>query len=593
MFKIIKNFDWIIGSSFLGIFMGIVTFLTFINEGFVPLTDKNLQLLLIIDIIILLVFFSLIFKNFYRFYYTGKKNRIGSKTNLKYISIFSLFTITPSFLVAIFSLFIFNFGIQNFFDKQIKNAVNNSFDVAKNYLEESKKNVESDIFLMSVGLNRASNLYYSNLIRYKSIIKSEKILRRIDDVYLIDSVGNILISDVRDISDEFTTPSDEDYNLVLEGKPVFITNNLDNKTTVMIKLTSLVDTYLYISRNIDPEILRYLNETEKAVSFYYSVENSQTGIKVTFASIYIIVVTLLLFLSTSIAINFASRLTKPIINLIGASEAISKGALDVKVPNIDSDDEFKKLNSNFNLMIDRLKKQQDKLLVTERYEAWETVARKLAHEIKNPLTPIQLSIDLLREKYSSKITSDAKDFENYLETINRQIKDIENLVNEFSNFARMPRPIFKKINIYDVLKKPVDFVKMSSKSLIELKTIENNLIIDGDAEQLNRVFINLIKNSEESFLDVLLKKPNFKGKIDIDIISNNDYIMIKLQDNGPGISDTKKAMTPYFTTKNKGSGLGLPIVSKIINEHAGNFSINNKKDDKGIEIEIIFPKINA
>ena len=593
MFKIIKNFDWIIGSSFLGIFMGIVTFLTFINEGFVPLTDKNLQLLLIIDIIILLVFFSLIFKNFYRFYYTGKKNRIGSKTNLKYISIFSLFTITPSFLVAIFSLFIFNFGIQNFFDKQIKNAVNNSFDVAKNYLEESKKNVESDIFLMSVGLNRASNLYYSNLIRYKSIIKSEKILRRIDDVYLIDSVGNILISDVRDISDEFTTPSDEDYNLVLEGKPVFITNNLDNKTTVMIKLTSLVDTYLYISRNIDPEILRYLNETEKAVSFYYSVENSQTGIKVTFASIYIIVVTLLLFLSTSIAINFASRLTKPIINLIGASEAISKGALDVKVPNIDSDDEFKKLNSNFNLMIDRLKKQQDKLLVTERYEAWETVARKLAHEIKNPLTPIQLSIDLLREKYSSKITRDAKDFENYLETINRQIKDIENLVNEFSNFARMPRPIFKKINIYDVLKKPVDFVKMSSKSLIELKTIENNLIIDGDAEQLNRVFINLIKNSEESFLDVLLKKPNFKGKIDIDIISNNDYIMIKLQDNGPGISDTKKAMTHYFTTKNKGSGLGLPIVSKIINEHAGNFSINNKKDDKGIEIEIIFPKINA
>ena len=380
---------------------------------------------------------------------------------------------------------------------------------------------------------------------------------------------------------------------MLEGKPVFITNNLDNKTTVMIKLTSLVDTYLYISRNIDPEILRYLNEKEKAVSFYYSVENSQTGIKVTFASIYIIVVTLLLFLSTSIAINFASRLTKPIINLIGASEAISKGALDVKVPNIDSDDEFKKLNSNFNLMIDRLKKQQDKLLVTERYEAWETVARKLAHEIKNPLTPIQLSIDLLREKYSSKITSDAKDFENYLETINRQIKDIENLVNEFSNFARMPRPIFKKINIYDVLKKPVDFVKMSSKSLIELKTIENNLIIDGDAEQLNRVFINLIKNSEESFLDVLLKKPNFKGKIDIDIISNNDYIMIKLQDNGPGISDTKKAMTPYFTTKNKGSGLGLPIVSKIINEHAGNFSINNKKDDKGIEIEIIFPKINA
>ena len=133
------------------------------------------------------------------------------------------------------------------------------------------------------------------------------------------------------------------------------------------------------------------------------MENSQTGIKITFAIIYIIVVTLLLFLSTSIAITFASRLTKPIINLIGASNAMSKGDLDIMVPNIDADDEFKQLNTNFNSMIDRLKKQQDKLLATERYEAWESVARKLAHEIKNPLTPIQLSIDRLREKYSSKI----------------------------------------------------------------------------------------------------------------------------------------------------------------------------------------------
>ena len=103
------------------------------------------------------------------------------------------------------------------------------------------------------------------------------------------------MSDVRDITDEFIIPSDEDYDQALEGKPVFISNNLENKTTVMIKLTSLVDTYLYISRNIDPEILRYLNETEEAVSFYYSVENSQTGIKVTFAIIYIIVVTFYYF----------------------------------------------------------------------------------------------------------------------------------------------------------------------------------------------------------------------------------------------------------------------------------------------------------
>ena len=591
MFKIIKNFNWIILSSFLCIFMGIVTFLTFINEGFIALTDKNLQTLLIIDIFLLVVFFSLIFKNFYRFYYTGKKNKKGSQTNLKYISVFSLFTVIPSLIVAIFSLFIFNFGIQNYFDKQITKAVNNSYDVAKNYLEESKENVLSDLILMNVGINRASADYYSNQNRFKNVIKAEKLLRRIDDVYLIDSLGNILLSDVTDINDEFIIPLDEDYDLALEGKPVFVSNNLENKTTVMIKVNSLVDTYLYISRNIDPEILRYLNETEQAVSFYYSVENSQTGIKVTFAIIYIIVVTLLLFLSTSIAITFASRLTKPIINLIGASDSISKGALDVKVPELETDEEFKQLNKNFNLMIERLKEQQDKLLITERYEAWESVARKLAHEIKNPLTPIQLSIDSLREKYKNSLNNKGQEFEKYLETINRQIKEIEKLVNEFSNFARMPRPILKRINFVNLIKKNIEFIKLTSKTKINIFS-KDDALINGDEDQLNRVFINLIKNSEEAFYEMSKKNPYFKGNIDIEINSNKDYITCRLTDNGPGITDSKKAMTPYFTTKQSGTGLGLPIVTKIINEHAGNFSINNKKKGTGTIINISLPKNN-
>ena len=118
-------------------------------------------------------------------------------------------------------------------------------------------------------------------------------------------------------------------------------------------------------------------------------------------------------------------------------------------------------------------------------------------------------------------------------------------------------------------------------------------MIKGDIEQLNRVFINLVKNSEEAFLDLSKKNISFKGKIDIEIISNNDYIVIKLTDNGTGISDTKKVMTPYFTTKTKGTGLGLPIVSKIISEHSGDFSIKNRTDGDGVKIEISFPKINA
>jgi two-component system, NtrC family, nitrogen regulation sensor histidine kinase NtrY len=133
---------------------------------------------------------------------------------------------------------------------------------------------------------------------------------------------------------------------------------------------------------------------------------------------------------------------------------------------------------------------------------------------------------------------------------------------------------------------------MSSSVEINKKYENKILLINGDDDQLYRVFINLIKNSEEAFIDKTTKKPDFKGKINIEITSNNDYIVINLIDNGTGISDTQKAMTPYFTTKKTGTGLGLPIVNKIINEHHGEFIIKNIKNNEGLIIEITFPKIN-
>ena len=168
--------------------------------------------------------------------------------------------------------------------------------------------LELRCFLMSVGLNRASPLFYSDPNRFKNIARSEKLLRRVDDIFLIDSSGNIIFSDSESVN-EFLIPTEDEFNKALEGVTVQIINGVEEKTSAMIKLSTLIDTYLYISRNVDPEIINYLNETEQAVNFYYSIENKQTGIKITFAIIYILVVGLLLFLSTIIAIAFADRLT--------------------------------------------------------------------------------------------------------------------------------------------------------------------------------------------------------------------------------------------------------------------------------------------
>jgi len=589
MLNTVKNFKWFFAISIISILLGVFTFVTFINQNFIFLNENNLQYLLILDVAVLIVFLIFLIRETSKLFLEYKEKKAGSKTSLNYVLQFSLFAFIPSLLIAVFSLVLFNVGLQKYFDRKITSAVKNSYEVARSYLEESKKTVEADIVLVAVDLNRYSQILYSSPNRFQQIVRSQKLLRRLDEIYLIDSTGSILLSDTNNLHDEFPIPSEEEFDLALEGKPVPVIGLGENKTSVMIKLDNFIDTYLYISRNVQPKLLQYLDDTSQAVNFYYSVKNNRTGIRITFAIIYVVIVSMFLFLTIVLAITFAGRLTRPIINLISASKNISAGKLDSKVPDIDSDEEIKTLNKNFNDMIDRLKKQQDKLLVAERYSAWEIVARKLAHEIKNPLTPIQLSIDRLKEKYSDKLKDQNNEFGDYLETINKQIKDIKKLVNEFSDFARMPSPILKKINVSDVINRIISFYKMSDKNLnLNFKNNpKEKYLINGDSEQLYRVFLNLIKNSLEAIQEKKQKDTNLQGKINVAINKNNEYIVIKMLDNGTGFIDTKNIARPYYTTKKDGTGLGLPIVTKIINEHNGD--INFVKNSRGAEVIISLP----
>ena len=591
MIHIIKNYKWVITTSLICIFFGLLTFFTFINQSIIKLNDFNLQVLLFIDAVLLILFFALIFKETIKILRERKKGKLGSKTSLKYIFIFSTTTLLPSILIAIFSLFLLNVVLQKYFENKIKTVINNSAEVAKNYVSQTRNSIESDILLMVMDVNSQSGLFYDNPQRFLNLLSTQRLLRKLDEVHLLDSSGNLIMSNVLDPSVLFVSPPEEAFKKSLEGRPVRIIDSATNRSSALIKLENFIDTYLYIVKFMDPNVINYLQQTGDAVSFYYGVQDQKTGIKITFAIIYVLAVSLLLFLSVTVAINFASRLTKPIINLIGASEKISSGDLDAKVANIDADDEIKKLNQNFNLMIDKLKKQQDKLLITERHAAWESVARKLAHEIKNPLTPIQLSIDRIKEKYLTMVGDDKKNFSSYLDTINKQIKDIEYLVNEFSDFARMPKPVLKKIDLNYVISENFKLYKLSEPKIefLLLNKKQSNYI-NGDQEQFNRVFLNLIKNSVESINEKISKKPDFKGKISIEIKSDNYYIYVTIIDNGVGLDhvDKTKMLTPYFTTKKKGTGLGLAVVTKIINDH--NSIITFKSIDEGAKIDITIPK---
>ena len=589
MLEFLKKNIFIIILSTITLIIGFLTFLTFIDRSFIELNEKNLQYLLISNIFLLFLLFIFIFNEIKN----SIKNDIdkdGLSSNKRYITYFSLFTLIPSILISVFSLFLFTFALEKYFDKKVTTVVNNSYELAKNYVQEVRNKIEADIITIAFDTNKSSKFLNNNLNEYVRFLRTQKLIRDVDEIYIIDKNKKVLFSS--EPIEKYIPPVDKALNLVLEDdRPLKIVNAPANISAAIMRLQSFDDTFLYVIKYLDKDISNYLNESQEAINFYYNVEERSTGITISFAIIYIIIVALLLFVSITIAIRFSSRFFRSINNLILASTSIGKGNLDVKVPEIKTDRDLEILNKNFNMMTVQLKNQQERLIINERHEAWSNLARKLAHEIKNPLTPIQLTIDRIKDKYLNKINdSDQLNFKENLKIINNQIKQIENLVNEFSDFARMPKPILKDNDLVKILNENIKLLNEIDNSIeIRLKNDRDKILFNCDKEQISRVFFNLIKNSVESIQQKAENSGDFEKNISIEILNNNDHIKVIIIDNGIGldkIENIKDILNPYYTTKKNGTGLGLSIVNKIINDHDGKllfFPIKN-----GAKAEIIF-----
>ena len=592
MHEFIKKNIYLIFLFIITLSIGFLTFLTFIDKGYIELSDNNLQLLLILNIFLLFLLFVFIFLEIKK----AIKNDIdkdGLNSNKKYITYFALFTLTPSLLISIFSLFLFSFALEKYFDKKVTTVVNNSYQLARDYVEEVRNKIQSEIVLVAFDVNKSKKFLNDNVNEYKRFLNTQKIIRGVDEIHIIDIDKKLLFTTLED-DEPYIAPVDKALNLVLDDdRPLKIINALENRSAAIMRLQNFEDRFLYVVKYLDKDISRYLIESQEAINFYYTVEEKSTGIKISFAIIYIIVVSLLLFISISIAIRFSSRFFRSINNLILASSSIGEGNLNIKVPELKTDKDLEILNKNFNQMIDRLKNQQEKLIINERHEAWGNLARKLAHEIKNPLTPIQLTIDRLKSKYSSQLNkNDNENFKENLKIINNQIKQIEKLVNEFSDFARMPKPIFQNNDLISLMNDNIKLLQELDNS-INIKFINNDqkILFNCDKEQLSRVFFNLIKNSIESIHQKSEKVTNFKKNIAIELNETNEHINLNIDDTGVGFNnldtDIKNILNPYFTTKQKGTGLGLSIVNKIINDHNGNIEFVSKNEGAKIKIKFL------
>ena len=568
--------------------VGFLTIQTFAGKGLLELNSLNIQVLLIINLALLSIFLSFVIIKFFRLFTDGKNSSlIGIKTKKKFLIYFISLSAIPGIVIAIFSLLIFNYSIEKWFDKKINETVTNSIEIAKEYLREHQSSISKDILLIANDFSRSSKRLINNNNSFEKYIQIQSNVRSIKNIFIVSDKGVLTHKNPKLNVKKFIKPDVYILTAAKKGKPVIISSAYTNKTYGMVKLRGFKNSFLYVVQDVDPKIINYIKKTGKVSEYYFNIKNNIFNLQITFMIIYIIITLLLIFVASIISINLSSYISTPLTYLLDASSEVEKGNYSIHLKNENLDSDFSQLYSTFNSMIKRIKDDQIKKSQEGRYEAWQLIAKKLAHEIKNPLTPIQLSLDRIESKFKKQILEDKTVFEDHVKTINLQISEITNLLNSFSEFARMPDPDFINIDIVDLIDKAILPYKTNYKQIsITINSSLKNNVIRCDKNQIFRLFTNLVKNSVES----IAEKNENKGKIQISIKDNDNSVDFLFQDNGIGFEPDQLSniSEPYFTTKKNGSGLGLSIVSKIIFEHKGNINFYN--GENGANIHFTFNK---
>ncbi|HJT43365.1 MAG TPA: PAS domain-containing sensor histidine kinase [Rhizomicrobium sp.] len=232
------------------------------------------------------------------------------------------------------------------------------------------------------------------------------------------------------------------------------------------------------------------------------------------------------------------------------------------------------------------------LVSAQRTAAWADVARRIAHEIKNPLTPIQLSAERLKRKYSSEIVSDPEVFQQCTDTIVRQVGDIGRMVDEFSSFARMPAPVMRRENAQELVQQAV-FLQRVANPGITFNTIapKEPVHFEGDGRLISQALTNVLKNAGEGIAARIARGDDEPGKIDITVAPNGGYFAFRVTDNGVGLppEHRHRLTEPYVTTRAKGTGLGLAIVRKIMEDHGGEITLADAQGGEGAEVILTLP----
>ena len=513
------------------------------------------------------------------FSFIKRTRKRAYKLRKRIIIAFSFGAAVPTIIVAVFSTYFFNFGVQSWFDDKVSRVLEQSIIVGESYINEHIMQLKETAISIS---DDYDDLYYKlvyNPELFQEILTGQAEMRTLDEAIIFKKDTNtILAQTALSFSLSFLAIPSYVFDKASKGEVVQISSD-PTKLRILIKLRNYNDTYLLIGRLIDEKIIDHINRANGTAQEYFRLKGHIFDLQVKFAMIFILLAIILLLAAIIWGRHFAEQLVKPIRELVIAAEKVKNGDLTAQVPEEGlKKDEIKILSLAFNRMVKQIDRQQRDLLIAQRALAWSDVARKVAHEIKNPLTPIHLGAERLLKKFKNQV-QDPDSFEKYINNILKNSNEIRMIVSEFVNFARLPSPDFSKHEIVSIINQLVDERRLINNKILyqvfsNVKLFE--LVCDGT--QLNRVLVNLLQNAEHA-----LENISYQQRITVHIMLDGDFIAISVLDNGLGFSPhvLENATKAYFTTKAKGTGLGLAIVDKIVQDHLGTLNIFNREEGGG------------
>jgi two-component system, NtrC family, nitrogen regulation sensor histidine kinase NtrY len=663
--------------------------------------------LVLANLVVLLMLGAVLAGRLTRVWVERRRGSAGSRLHVRLVLLFSVVAVTPTIVVAIFATAFFNLGIEAWFSDRVRTALEESLQVSQGYLDEHRNNIRTDAVGMANDLARLGPLLAANPDAFAQVLATQTALRGLTEAMIFDPAdGQVMASAGFMAGGTDRAPTDA-VDIARSGDVAVINSSDGTHVRAVVQLNTMPTYMLLIERPVDPQILDYASQTQRAVQEYERLDQNRSRLQVFFALIFALVALLVLSAAVLIGLVLANQIARPVGGLILAADRVRAGDLGVQVPEVESGDEIAGLSRAFNRMTGQLAAQRAELMdaysqidarrrftetvlsgvsagvigldaagcvelpnraaaellgtdlmaavghalpeivpefaplleqarelrgaastaevqigpssrrrtllvrigaelqgerpdgyvvtfddITEleqaqRKAAWADVARRIAHEIKNPLTPIQLSAERLKRKFAREITSDPETFTQCADTIVRHVGDIGRMVDEFSAFARMPQPVIKPEDIGRVAREALILQRNARPEIAWATDIpERGPTAPCDRRLIGQALTNLLQNAADA---VAMREG--AGHIWVHVGQEGALVRIAVTDDGVGLpqSDRGRLTEPYVTHKPKGTGLGLAIVKKIMEDHGGSLVLEDRPDGPGAVATLILP----